>query len=159
MRAHAQSNLSCSTPPGARKGRGFMLRADSESDKALHVPVENRDVSLELVVDAMDSAAAYKEHVRNAAHHILEAVGNYSEVWTDRLHLCIAACLVGTEVFCMDVTYGKNREVFSFSVQGSYPSATWAGSVAEEPWNHMPAQLQACGPKESSANWRTAPSR
>jgi len=124
LRARALRGLSCPTP--------LMLRTDIESDASQRIPTRNRDVSTEGCVNPVyASTLAFKQHVQNLSHHVMEAVSNCSEVWTDRLHVCIASCLVGTRVHCMDNCYGKNQAIFEHSINGQYPNASWEGDLSK----------------------------
>jgi hypothetical protein len=63
----------------------------------------------------------------------IREVGRYAVVHTDRLHVAIAACLLGREVHLYPGSYFKNRAVFLSSIRGYYADAHFH----ETPFGHQ----------------------
>ena len=51
-----------------------------------------------------------------SAHFLLRAIDQFASVRTDRLHVAIAAAMLGKTVELYDNSYYKNRAVFDFSL-------------------------------------------
>lgn len=135
----AQARTALST-----KSIGYMLRTDSEGFGAKLLPSGNEDVSTEGGVSFTSSKDDFKDNLRKTAHKVMRKVGDYSQVWTNRLHLCIASAMVGVEAHCMDNNYGKVKAVFEMSLQGRYPNAHWDGSVSDMPWTSDLRLINCC---------------
>jgi len=113
-----------------------MLRTDLEGFGAALIPRGNRDLSAEGYVKFDGSEMQYRQHIRDVSHRVLGITGEYAEVWTNRLHLCIASSIVGVEAHCMDNNYGKVKAVFEFSLLDIYPNSHWDGLVSNRPWHN-----------------------
>ena len=78
--------------------------------------------------DTLDlSALAYPPLVSVTSLHghtcaLLAALAGYSAIHTDRLHLAIAGGLLGIPVVLFDNVYGKNKAVFTASLQARFSS-------------------------------------
>ncbi|MEQ8848761.1 polysaccharide pyruvyl transferase family protein [Botrimarina sp.] len=71
------------------------------------------------------------EDVRSAewaCHTLLTRVKHYREVRTNRLHVTIAAALLGKSVRMYANSYYKNRAVFEFSLRHRFPCVQWEDS-------------------------------
>ena len=55
----------------------------------------------------------------------LERISECSEIKTDRLHVCIGACLTGTSVQLFEGNHFKNGAVFKSSIEGRFPLASY----------------------------------
>jgi exopolysaccharide biosynthesis predicted pyruvyltransferase EpsI len=94
-----------SSPTG--RGRGHFFRTDQESAKRIDIPPDNLDLSL-------------KGRHWSDIHPFVEEVAKYSAIYTDRLHVAIAACLLGKEVHLYPGSYFKNRAVYMSSMKGCF---------------------------------------
>jgi exopolysaccharide biosynthesis predicted pyruvyltransferase EpsI len=101
-------------------GTGWFLRTDGESAHRIAIPAGNYDISLD------------GNHLSEAGP-FFDAVAKYAVIHTDRLHVAIAACLLGRELHLYPGSYFKNRAVFRSSIEGRFPNAHFH----EE--SHLPA--------------------
>lgn len=76
----------------------------------------NVDVSQAYSGDDMSEAAC-----RETAYSVFTFLCKFDKVRTDRLHVCIAAALLGKEVEFHDNSYGKNSSVYRNSLQEKFP--------------------------------------
>mmetsp|Transcript_18128 Transcript_18128/g.41803 ORF Transcript_18128/g.41803 Transcript_18128/m.41803 type:complete len:171 (+) Transcript_18128:154-666(+) len=93
----------------SEKNIGYMFRTDKARTIG-HLPESNVDISEEL-----------KLRVRETARDVLSTVTDYSEVWTNRCHVCIAASLMDRETRCFPNSFWKVQAVFEFSLKGRFP--------------------------------------
>jgi exopolysaccharide biosynthesis predicted pyruvyltransferase EpsI len=91
-------------------GTGWFLRTDGESAHRIAIPAGNYDISLD------------GNHLSEAGP-FFDAVAKYAVIHTDRLHVAIAACLLGRELHLHPGGYFKNRAVFRSSIEGRFPNA------------------------------------
>ena len=63
---------------------------------------------------------------------MLEFARRASQVTTNRLHIGVAAALVGTHVVLHDNSYGKVSGVYLNSMRGRFPHVTFAGEMRTE---------------------------
>ncbi|HTX90308.1 MAG TPA: polysaccharide pyruvyl transferase family protein [Anaerolineales bacterium] len=94
-------------PAREGKGDGSFFRIDKESAGKIPLPANNRDVSL-LGTHFADPLPLFD---------ILDA---YARIHTDRLHVAIAACLLGKELHFYPGAYFKNKAVYLSSMQGYF---------------------------------------
>jgi exopolysaccharide biosynthesis predicted pyruvyltransferase EpsI len=90
-----------SPPPS---GTGYFFRTDKESSGSRKIPPENIDLS------------SKGRHTSDVFPFIAE-IAKHSTVHTDRLHVAIAACLLGRELHLYPGSYYKNRAVFFSSMR------------------------------------------
>lgn len=95
-------------PPG--KGVGSFFRRDAESAGALSIPADNCDLSAE-------------GRTRSPIEPFFERIARHEIIRTDRLHVAIAACLLGREVHLHAGGYFKNQAVFRSSIEPYFPRA------------------------------------
>lgn len=98
------------------------FRLDEESAGGA-LPSDNIDVSRLLAAGVFPEFIAFR-----VVRDLLGAVDAAAVVNTDRLHVCIAALLIGKEVNFYDNSYGKNRSVYEFSLKGRFPRLNWRGA-------------------------------
>lgn len=67
------------------------------------------------------------------ASSLLRFVATYRFVVTDRLHVAIAASLLARECWILPNVYGKNRDVFEYSMRRQYPHVTWCEDFGDVP--------------------------
>ncbi|WP_309387765.1 polysaccharide pyruvyl transferase family protein [Cerasicoccus frondis] len=94
--------------PGS--GVGYFFRTDAESAAKIKLPSNNWDIS---------AAGNNNSNVPKFFEHIAK----YSVIYTDRLHVSIAACLLGREVHLYPGAYFKNKSIFRSSIEGNFPNA------------------------------------
>lgn len=95
----------------SRDGVGNFFRTDSESPGRM-IPPDNIDLS----ALGQDSTPIFE---------FLERISKCSEIKTDRLHICIGACLTGTPVQLFEGNHFKNGAVFKSSIEGRFPLASY----------------------------------
>ncbi len=96
-----------------RNGRSRLnaLRLDEERSD-ISVPVENMDMSALFSLGTKTKATNFY-----AAQQFLKHLAQFDEVVTNRLHVCIASCLLAKQVTFFDNSYFKNRAVFEHSMK------------------------------------------
>lgn len=90
-------------------GTGWFLRTDKESAHRLPIGASNRDISTE------------GTHL-SPPDGFFSAVAKHRVIHTDRLHVAIAACLLGRELHLYPGGYFKNRALFRSSIEGHFPN-------------------------------------
>ncbi len=91
----------------------------SASDLAAKGSVDLSELSFPRLKDKTDIYASAVLFLMSAAGHRL--------VRTDRLHVSVAASLVGAEVELFDNNYGKNGDVFRFTLRDRFPKIIYHG--------------------------------
>ena len=89
------------------KGEGYFFRTDKESAKQIDIPSGNYDISLA------------GNHLSEVAP-FFEALDQYSTIHTDRLHVSIAAALLGKKVHLYPGSYFKNKAVYLSSLKDNF---------------------------------------
>lgn len=108
----------------AEQDVGYHIRTDPESSGALAMPPGNIDISaLGLECDPVDL--------------MFDEVGRSNTIVTDRLHVAIAAALLGREVWLFASRYFKIPAIHRSSLAGRFPQVRLVGSLAE-----LPRELQ-----------------
>jgi exopolysaccharide biosynthesis predicted pyruvyltransferase EpsI len=92
---------------GKGSGEGFFYREDIESSGRISIPPENVDIS------------AQGKHLTPIGP-FFDAIDRYQVVYTDRLHVAIAGCLLNKEVHLYPGGYFKNKAVYRSSMQGIF---------------------------------------
>ena len=95
------------------------FREDRESARAT-VPDGNRDLSKLFALSGVLEA-----DMAIAAGLLLRTVAKHGKVRTDRLHVCIAGCLLGVEVDFHRNSYFKCRAIWEHSIRDRYPKVNW----------------------------------
>lgn len=98
------------------------FRIDAERTDA-PLPERNVDVS-DLVSFGTDTEAL----TALGAAVFLEYIGRFRIVRTNRLHVAIAAALLGLDVEFFSNNYYKNRAIYEMSIVGRFPRVRWVGS-------------------------------
>ncbi|MDD3155582.1 MAG: polysaccharide pyruvyl transferase family protein [Victivallaceae bacterium] len=146
--------------PVSREGAktAHFLRTDKESKNKLAKEVgDNFDLSTLLDETSLDPG-----RVQFLARIFFSVIDRFDTVVTDRLHVGIAAYILGKKVFWFDNSFGKVRGVYDFSLQGakniifkednaipdSIPDAG-DGNASDEQWDRtnritFPEYLVAC---------------
>ena len=102
-----------------KSGVGIFFRSDIEAfDRK--VPKNNSDLSV-----------IYEHGTKNwslttyTAVRMLKYIDRFKVVKTDRLHVCIAAALLGKNVEFYPNSYYKCKAVYEFSLKDRYPNIRW----------------------------------
>lgn len=110
--ARAIHRFHCHAP---RSLEAHLFREDAEARDAANGPYARGS-------DAFDVSALYVSPYRTcqeillAAGLLLRFVNRYDTIHTDRLHVSIAAAILGKRVMLHDNCYGKNHDVFRMSL-------------------------------------------
>ena len=71
-----------------------------------------------------------KDTACTATRRVLRHASAYQEVYTNRLHMCIASGLVGVKrAYCYPGSTWKAEAVFEYSINGSFPAATFVNQT------------------------------
>jgi exopolysaccharide biosynthesis predicted pyruvyltransferase EpsI len=108
-----------SRPAGWRTLNAF--RKDLESLRR-PFPPDNVDLSTLFGHGCDSEALAFY-----VSRRVLKIIDRYRLVRTDRLHICIAAALLGKEVEFFSNSYYKCEAVYQFSMKDKYPHVHWMG--------------------------------
>lgn len=100
--------------------RGVHLRTDNETSGRLPIPAENFDVS-----------ATGTE--RDDATLVFEEIGKSETIVTDRLHLAIAAALLGRRTFLFSGSYFKIPAIYESSIRQYFPHVDMLDSPKQLP--------------------------
>ena len=101
------------------KGNGFFFRTDPESKFSKRPTKPNQDISA-------------KGNERTNTRRFFRRVGKYKVIFTDRLHVSIAGCLLGKEVHFYPGSYFKNRAVYRSSMEHQFKEIHFHKSLGEE---------------------------
>jgi exopolysaccharide biosynthesis predicted pyruvyltransferase EpsI len=104
---------------GKGKGSGFFFRTDPESKFSMKPMKSNQDIST-------------KGNERTNTQRFFRKVGKYEVIFTDRLHVSIAGCLLGKEVHFYPGSYFKNRAVYRSSMELQFKKIYFHESLGEE---------------------------
>lgn len=113
-------SLDCISPLVDGCGVGFFMRGDIEKVGGITVPEGNRDISAE-GTETTPMA------------DFLEAIGRFEIVHTNRLHVAIAAALMGRQVHLYANSYFKNRAIYDASLRSAFPNVTFHDDYAAFP--------------------------
>lgn len=98
---------------------GNFFRDDAES---LLKELPNNNADLSQIYD-------YGTHSENVslytAHRLISYINNFKKIRTDRLHVCIAAALLGKEVEFFPNSYFKCKAVYEYSLKDRFPNIKW----------------------------------
>ena len=88
-------------------GDGYFFRSDPETANKIKIPPNNNDISL-------------KGNYRSEVFQFFNEINRFSAIFTDRLHVSIAACLLKKEVHLYPGAYFKNRAVYLSSMKSQF---------------------------------------
>lgn len=97
---------------GGGSGTGFFFRRDVEKVEGMALPPGNRDISAEGTEST--SMAAF-----------LEAIARFETIHTNRLHVSIAAAMMGRQVHLYPNSYFKNRSIYEASLKLAFPNVAF----------------------------------
>ncbi|MCO6412676.1 MAG: polysaccharide pyruvyl transferase family protein, partial [Thiogranum sp.] len=89
--------------PGG-SGEGFFFRTDAESSGRIPLPESNNDISI-------------RGNHFSDVQPFFDAIAPFEVIHTDRLHVAIAACLMGRELHLYAGSYFKSRAIFASSIR------------------------------------------
>ena len=89
---------------GKGSGKGYFFRCDAESANRIKIPSCNNDISL-------------KGNHLSEVSQFFDEINRFAVIYTDRLHVSIAACLLKKEVHLYPGSYFKNRAVYLSSMK------------------------------------------
>lgn len=90
-------------------GTGYFFRTDAESSGRIDIPLANTDISAQNKSYNTDQFVDISDFFKE--------VNRFSVIHTDRLYICIAACLMEKEVHLYPGSYFKNRAVYMSSIK------------------------------------------
>lgn len=97
-------------PPS--QSTGFFFRTDKEAPKfPMQMPLDAKNRDLSKFGKTQDPIDGF-----------VSAVADSAEVHTNRLHVGIAAALLGRETYLSDNNYFKIRAIFHSSIEGTFPN-------------------------------------
>lgn len=111
--------------PPPQRSVGYHLRTDNESSGKLPVPDGNFDISnAGIELDTPD--------------RLFHEVAKSALIVTDRLHVCIAAALIGRQVYLFAGNYFKISAIYNSSIAPHFSNVTLMHR-----WEELPAWLRA----------------
>lgn len=99
---------------------GYFFRTDRERSSDNSLPKNNRDISKEGTE-------------QTPINKFLNSISKYSEVHTDRLHVSIAAALMGRSVHLYANSYFKNQSIYESSLSDAFPNVVFHASCDSLP--------------------------
>jgi exopolysaccharide biosynthesis predicted pyruvyltransferase EpsI len=95
------------SPGDKGSGKGYFFRTDKESANKIKIPQDNNDISS-------------KGNIYSEIYPFFEEINKFAIIYTDRLHVAIAACLLEKEVHLCPGSYFKNLAVYMSSMKGYF---------------------------------------
>ena len=92
---------------GKGSGKGYFFRCDPESANKIKIPSNNNDIS-------------NKGNQLSNVSQFFDEINRFEVIFTDRLHVSIAACLLEKEVHLYPGSYFKNRAVYMSSMKYNF---------------------------------------
>lgn len=98
-------------------GEGTMNAFRSDKESALDtLPEDNNDIS-------------YNGYAQKPLDDLINTLGKYARISTDRLHVAICATLLGKQVKLFPNSYYKNQAVFDYSLK-RFPNISFVNSIS-----------------------------
>lgn len=98
---------------------GIFFRDDVESNNS-ELPDNNADLS------RIYEYGTHSEYVTfYTTHRLMSYLSHFSKIQTDRLHVCIAAALLGKQVEFHPNSYFKCKAVYEHSLKDRFPNIIW----------------------------------
>lgn len=88
-------------------GKGFFFREDKESANNFSLPKNNIDIS-------------HKGNHLTPVENFFKELDMYEEIYTDRLHVAIASCLLGKKVYLFSANYFKIEAIYNSSLKNNF---------------------------------------
>ncbi len=89
------------------KGTGYFFRTDKESSNNINIPESNNDIS---------TKGDHRSHI----YMFMNEIAKFNVIHTDRLHVSIAACLMGKEVHLYPGSYFKSKAIYLSSLKSYF---------------------------------------
>lgn len=115
---HALKNVS--------HGKKLYAFRDDVEKTSIEIPYSNIDISQAFSGDGMTEYQAHE-----VTYRVLSFINGFDVVYTNRLHVCISALLLGKEVHFYDNSYGKNKFVYENSFKDRFPRIVWKADAKE----------------------------
>ncbi|MDK8823370.1 hypothetical protein [Corynebacterium coyleae] len=96
------------------RGDGFFLRRDSERNRALG-DLYKRGIDL----------AQYGNETSNIVP-FFEILNGYSQIYTDQLHVGVAAAMLGKRTTLISSNSSENRDIYDATIKHNYPNVEFA---------------------------------
>tara|TARA_R110002051_G_scaffold171759_1_gene242242 strand:+ start:90 stop:962 length:873 start_codon:yes stop_codon:yes gene_type:complete len=100
----------------------YAFREDSE--RSFEPPQGNIDVS---AMVNLDGTMENPQLVAKTASIIFSFLDQFEEIYTNRLHICIASALLDKTVYFYGNSYWKNESVFEHSIKDRFKKVKWMG--------------------------------
>jgi lipopolysaccharide biosynthesis glycosyltransferase/exopolysaccharide biosynthesis predicted pyruvyltransferase EpsI len=94
------------------------FRTCQQERPGYRLPADNIDLSFTL--QRPNNTSDY-DVVQATCADLFSAVSDYAEVWTNRLHVAIAAAMVGRTVHLFGSNYWKIQQIYEHSLRARYP--------------------------------------
>jgi exopolysaccharide biosynthesis predicted pyruvyltransferase EpsI len=110
-----------------KSDRGILrcFRMDGEKTD-MRLPVDNIDVSAILAYGKTNEVLGYSI-VHLVSNQMLRFINRYAKIETNRLHVAIAAALLGKNVDLYKNSYYKNEAVYNYSMKDKFRNVRWMG--------------------------------
>lgn len=99
----------------------YAFREDAERTK-MKLPDHNVDVTQ---VINFDSSMTQEKKVYNTVSNIISFLNQFDEIYTNRLHVCIAAAKIKKKVYFYPNSYWKNKSIYDFSLKSRFENIHW----------------------------------
>lgn len=99
-------------PSSEGSGVGFFFRRDFERVEGMAFPARNRDISAEGTETTPIAS-------------FLEAIARFETIHTNRLHVSIAAAMMGRRVHLYANSYFKNKAIYDASLKRAFPNVSF----------------------------------
>jgi exopolysaccharide biosynthesis predicted pyruvyltransferase EpsI len=99
----------------------YSFRTDEEKTSHLF-PADNLDLSAILAFGVSSERVAHL-----SSYMLLRLISYFDEVHTNRLHISIAAAILGKKVKIYPNSYHKCMAVYEYSLKGKFPNVEWHG--------------------------------
>lgn len=101
-------------------GKGILNAFRSDKESVLDtLPESNNDIS-------------YNGYAQKSLDDLIDALGKYTKINTDRLHVAICATLLGKQVRLFPNSYYKNKAVFDYSLK-KFPNVSFNDNLISTP--------------------------
>lgn len=109
---------------GQMHQREFSCFREDVERSGFPVPPGNIDLPIHVNYDRTQSCF---DSAEMTVHNIMYFLSGYDVVVTNRLHICIAACLLGKQVKLYANSYFKNKAVYEYSLVDRFDCVEWCG--------------------------------
>lgn len=113
-----------------KKGKTGILncfRTDEEKTD-IELPHDNVDLP-RILAYGREGEAIYERMACGITNQFLRCLNRYVKIRTNRLHVAIAALLLGKEVELYKNSYYKNEAVYKYSIENRFPRVRWIANM------------------------------